>query len=88
MKNTHLTLKKIPAKGFQRFIVVLGVLNNISDHAKSIIFKMASKMAARFKKFQLFAHLSSEMTHCDALSLVTNPRWRTKMATELQKLKE
>ena len=27
-----------------------------SDHAKSIIFKMASKMAAKSSKFHLFAH--------------------------------
>ena len=81
MKKTHLTLKKLPQKVSRRFIVALGVLNSISkvlpksDHAKRIIFKMASKMAARFLKFQLFAHQSYEMTHFDTLSLVLSLIW-------------
>ena len=54
-EKTHLTLKKLQQEVSQRFIVALGVFNNIkslpkSDRAKRIIFKMASKMAARLKK--------------------------------------
>ena len=61
MKKTHVTLTKLPQKVSQRFIAVSGVLNNIkslqkSDHAKSIIFKMVSKMAAKSLKLELFAH--------------------------------
>ena len=72
-----LTLKNLPQKVSQRFSVVSGVLNNISkyDRAKSTIFKMASKMAAKSLKFPLFAHYSLELTHFDALSLVLSLIW-------------
>ena len=58
----------MPQKVSQRFIVVSLVLDNIalpeSDHAKCIMFKMASKMAAKSLKFQLFAHQSFILLHC------------------------
>ena len=43
---------------------------------------MASKMTARFQKFQLFAHLSSEMTHFDALSLVLGQKLGVEKPTQ------
>ena len=49
MGKTHLTLEKLPQKVSQRFIVVLGVLNNISKVYQNLT----------MQKFQLFAHQSS-----------------------------